>query len=32
MAKYYDRIEENNNKQLDFLNNQRDLWYNLMMN
>ena len=27
MAKFYDRIEENNNAQLDFLAKQKDLWY-----
>jgi len=30
MAKYYDRIEENNNNQLDFLRQQKDLWYSRM--
>ena len=31
MAKYYDRIEENNNNQLDFLAKEKDLWYSRMM-
>ena len=31
MIKYYDRIEENNNKQLDFLTKEKDLWYSRMM-
>jgi len=31
MTKYYDRIEENNNKQLDFLTKEKDLWYSRMM-
>lgn len=30
MAKFYDRIEENNNAQLDFLAKQKDLWYSRM--
>lgn len=30
MAKFYDRIEENNKAQLDFLAKQKDLWYNRM--
>lgn len=31
MAKFYDRIEENNNAQLDFLAKQKDLWYSRMV-
>ena len=31
MAKFYDRIEENNNTQLDFLAKQKDLWYSRMV-
>ena len=31
MTKYYDRIEENNNNQLDFLTKEKDLWYSRMM-
>lgn len=30
MAKYYDKIEQNNNKQLEFLRQQKDLWYGRM--
>ena len=30
MAKYYDKIEQNNNKQLEFLRQQKDLWYSRM--
>lgn len=30
MAKYYDKIEQNNNKQLEFLRQQKDLWYESM--
>lgn len=30
MAKFYDRIEENNNAQLNFLAKQKDLWYSRM--
>ena len=31
MTKYYDRIEDNNNAQLDFLTKEKDLWYSRMM-
>lgn len=31
MANYYDRMEENNNNQLDFLRQQKDLWYSRMV-
>ena len=31
MVKFYDRIEENNNAQLDFLAKQKDLWYSRMV-
>lgn len=31
LEKYYDKQEENNTKQLDFLKQQRDLWYSRMM-
>ena len=31
MSKYYDSIAENNNKQLDFLSQTRDMWYGRMM-
>ena len=31
MTKYYDRIEENNNNQLDFLTKEKDLWYSRMI-
>ena len=30
MTKFYDRIEDNNNAQLDFLSTQKDYWYDLM--
>jgi hypothetical protein len=30
MDKYYKAVEENNNKQLDFLSKQKDLWYGRM--
>ena len=30
MAKYYDQVEKNNNKQLEFLSSEKDLWYGLM--
>ena len=30
MAKYYNQVEKNNNKQLEFLSNEKDLWYGLM--
>ena len=30
MAKYYDRIEQNNNNTLDFLSRQKEFWYSRM--
>ena len=31
MDKFYDRIEKNNNQQLNFLTQQKDMWYGRMM-
>ena len=31
MDKFYDRIEKNNNQQLNFLTQQKDMWYSRMM-